>query len=123
MNTPKENQLFSRLPLSQAMLKNLDLLGYQAMTPIQSKSLPLILDGKDVIAKAKTGSGKTAAFGPACYQKSIRVFSVPNALFSVRLGSLATRSQEKSGDWRGGFQISNWSPCAVVSHFLPRPIL
>ena len=63
MNTSKENRLFSRLPLSRSMLKNLNLLGYQEMTPIQFKSLPHILDGKDVIAKAKTGSGKTAAFG------------------------------------------------------------
>jgi ATP-independent RNA helicase DbpA len=45
------------------MLKNLASLGYAAMTPIQSHSLPLILAGKDVIARAKTGSGKTAAFG------------------------------------------------------------
>ena len=45
------------------MLKNLASLGYDQMTPIQAYSLPPILAGKDVIAKAKTGSGKTAAFG------------------------------------------------------------
>jgi ATP-independent RNA helicase DbpA len=45
------------------MLKNLVSLGYTEMTPIQAHALPLILAGKDVIAKAKTGSGKTAAFG------------------------------------------------------------
>jgi ATP-independent RNA helicase DbpA len=45
------------------MLKNLTSLGYKEMTPIQAHTLPLILAGKDVIAKAKTGSGKTAAFG------------------------------------------------------------
>jgi ATP-independent RNA helicase DbpA len=45
------------------MLKNLASLGYTTMTPIQAHTLPLILAGKDVIARAKTGSGKTAAFG------------------------------------------------------------
>jgi ATP-independent RNA helicase DbpA len=45
------------------MLKNLASLGYAGMTPIQAHSLPYILAGKDLIAKAKTGSGKTAAFG------------------------------------------------------------
>ena len=54
---------FSALHLKAAMLKNLASLGYAEMTPIQAHSLPLILSGKDVIAKAKTGSGKTAAFG------------------------------------------------------------
>src|SRR5512140_1642269 len=54
---------FSALHLKSPMLKNLASLGYAAMTPIQAHSLPLILSGKDVIAKAKTGSGKTAAFG------------------------------------------------------------
>ncbi len=54
---------FSTLHLKPSMLKNLASLGYAAMTPIQSHSLPLILAGKDVIARAKTGSGKTAAFG------------------------------------------------------------
>ena len=54
---------FSSLHLKTPMLKNLTSLGYDEMTPIQAGTLPLILSGKDVIARAKTGSGKTAAFG------------------------------------------------------------
>ena len=57
------NQIsFSSTELSLDLLKNLTSLGYESMTPIQEKSLPLILSGKDVIAQGKTGSGKTAAF-------------------------------------------------------------
>ncbi|MBE7927572.1 ATP-dependent RNA helicase DbpA [Pseudomonas saudiphocaensis] len=56
---------FSALPLSPATLANLDALGYVEMTPIQAQSLPIMLKGKDLIAQAKTGSGKTAAFGIA----------------------------------------------------------
>ncbi|WP_020157955.1 ATP-dependent RNA helicase DbpA [Methylobacter marinus] len=54
---------FSALPLNPALLDNIESLGYSQLTPIQAASLPLILEGKDVIAQAKTGSGKTAAFG------------------------------------------------------------
>jgi len=54
---------FQTLPLSSDMIQNLDKIGYTQMTPVQSETLPLILEGKDVIAQAKTGSGKTAAFG------------------------------------------------------------
>jgi ATP-dependent RNA helicase DbpA len=54
---------FSSLPLAPAQLANLDSLGYHQMTTIQAQSLPVILDGRDLIAQAKTGSGKTAAFG------------------------------------------------------------
>ncbi|CAI8925485.1 ATP-dependent RNA helicase [Pseudomonas sp. R32] len=54
---------FATLPLSAAMLANLDALGYAQMTPIQAQSLPVMLKGMDLIAQAKTGSGKTAAFG------------------------------------------------------------
>lgn len=57
-NTP-----FSTLPLLPVLLDTLQSLGFEQMTPIQERSLPLILQGRDLIAQAKTGSGKTAAFG------------------------------------------------------------
>ena len=56
---------FNTLALSPAALENLQRLGYQEMTPIQAASLPAALAGKDLIAQAKTGSGKTAAFALA----------------------------------------------------------
>ncbi len=60
---PRVNAAFSSLPLDPATLANLDSLGYQRMTPIQAQALPPLLAGHDLIAQAKTGSGKTVAFG------------------------------------------------------------
>lgn len=51
------------------MLANLESLDYAEMTPIQAQSLPWILQGRDLIAQAKTGSGKTAAFGIGLLEK------------------------------------------------------
>ena len=59
LNHPK----FTILDLSPSLMQSLSLLNYESMTPIQALSLPPILNGKDVVAQAKTGSGKTAAFG------------------------------------------------------------
>ncbi len=56
---------FDTLPLPPATLANLHRLGYLEMTAIQAASLPSALLGKDLIAQAKTGSGKTAAFALA----------------------------------------------------------
>jgi len=60
--SPQSGASFNVLPLSPATLENLVALGYHTMTPIQAASLPLALAGHDLIAQAKTGSGKTAAF-------------------------------------------------------------
>ncbi|MEJ2403596.1 MAG: ATP-dependent RNA helicase DbpA [Candidatus Thiodiazotropha sp.] len=57
------NKPFSNLKLNPTLLANLESLGYTRMTPIQAESLPYLLDGHDLIARAKTGSGKTVAFG------------------------------------------------------------
>ena len=68
---------FATLPLKSPLLQNLDSLGYSEMTPIQAQSLPLILAGTDVIAQAKTGSGKTAAFGIGLLERLVvSTFSV-----------------------------------------------
>ncbi|CAG0904786.1 unnamed protein product [Cyprideis torosa] len=54
---------FATFKLSAAQLANLKSLGYDQPTPVQTASIPLALQGKDLIVQAKTGSGKTAAFG------------------------------------------------------------
>lgn len=62
MDTPDSSANFSSLNLSPEMLDNIAALSFKEMTPIQAQSLPAILEGKDLLAQAKTGSGKTAAF-------------------------------------------------------------
>ncbi len=62
---PNEKLAFSSLNLREPLLNNLPTLGYNDMTEIQAMSLPIMLNFDDLIAQAKTGSGKTAAFGLA----------------------------------------------------------
>lgn len=62
---------FKTLPLNPKLQHNLESLGFTAMTPIQSEALPFILEGHDLIAKAKTGSGKTATFGLGLLNKLV----------------------------------------------------
>ena len=57
-----EDQSFDKLSLSPDLRTALKQLEYVTMTPIQAASLPILLNGHDLIAQAKTGSGKTAAF-------------------------------------------------------------
>ena len=68
---------FNELPLPPAMLEILQQLEYRTMTPIQAASLPITLAGHDLIAQAKTGSGKTAAFAlPLLIKLNPRHFGV-----------------------------------------------
>lgn len=60
---------FSALPLDPDLSSVLSELGFESLTPIQSQSLPLLLEGKDLIGQSKTGSGKTLAFSLPILQK------------------------------------------------------
>jgi len=60
---------FNSLGLSNALLKAIDKQGYTTPSPIQQKAIPLILEGKDVLASAQTGTGKTAGFTLPMLQK------------------------------------------------------
>ena len=55
--------LYSELQCSEAIRKAVERMGFAEMTEIQEKTIPVMLAGHDVIAKAPTGTGKTCAFG------------------------------------------------------------
>ena len=54
---------FEELDLKPGILRAIEEMGFEEMTPIQAKAIPLILEGADVVGQAQTGTGKTAAFG------------------------------------------------------------
>ncbi|GBP17467.1 ATP-dependent RNA helicase DDX54 [Eumeta japonica] len=58
----KKSGGFQSMGLSFPVLKGISKRGYKQPTPIQRKTIPLVLEGKDVVAMARTGSGKTACF-------------------------------------------------------------
>ncbi len=62
---PAPESTFAALALAEPLTRALEVLGFSRMTPIQAHALPPSLAGRDVIAQARTGSGKTAAFGLA----------------------------------------------------------
>jgi len=71
---------FSELPLSAALLQALDGIGHAEMTPVQEQGLPAVLAGRDLIAQAPTGSGKTVAFGLGLLQRLDPSLVRPQAL-------------------------------------------
>lgn len=54
---------FDELDLEEAVLDGLDAMNFLETTPVQELTIPVILEGKDIIACAQTGTGKTAAYG------------------------------------------------------------
>jgi len=82
---------FKNLKLSQESLENLDSLKYLTMTPIQERGLPFILEGRDFIGQANTGSGKTAAFALGILSKLDMTNRYPQALVIVPTRELAAQ--------------------------------
>jgi len=70
--TPAETIRFDTLPLDPKLLRAVFESGYTSMTPIQAKAIPLVLEGRDVMGAAQTGTGKTAAFTLPLLQKMLR---------------------------------------------------
>lgn len=69
VDIPAQDTAFSTLGLNDALAYSVAEKGYEAPTPIQAQSIPLILAGRDVIGSAQTGTGKTAAFALPILQK------------------------------------------------------
>lgn len=86
---------FSNLGLSPEVLKAVSNMGFEEMTPIQQDAIPLGLTGKDLIGQARTGTGKTAAFGIPMVERFIPEQSLPQGLVVAPTRELAVQVAEE----------------------------
>ena len=54
---------FDEMELQAPILRAVEEMGFEEMTPIQAGAIPIVMEGRDIIGQAQTGTGKTAAFG------------------------------------------------------------
>jgi ATP-dependent RNA helicase DeaD len=87
-------QSFKDLPLSQEVLKSINELGFDALFPIQAQAIIPLLEGKDVVGQAQTGTGKTAAFGVPMVQKLNRDIRGVQGLVLAPTRELANQDAE-----------------------------
>lgn len=85
----KELQDFEALGIQPAIIKALDEMGFEEPTPIQKAAIPILLEGRDLIGQAQTGTGKTAAFALPLLQKVDRNSRVTQAVVLAPTRELA----------------------------------
>ncbi len=88
-------KLFSELGLSSETLKAIDRLGFEQAAPIQAESIPLLMQGRDVIGQSQTGSGKTAAFVVPIVEKIDPQVRAPQAVILCPTRELAIQVSEE----------------------------
>ena len=92
MSTSVES--FAELGLSEGLLKTLSEIGYETPSPIQAQCIPILLEGRDLIGQAQTGTGKTAAFAlPLMEQIDVKL-TKPQALVLTPTRELAIQVAE-----------------------------
>jgi ATP-dependent RNA helicase DeaD len=95
---------FHGLALSEPVRRSLDELGFEEPTPVQARAIPLLLEGRDVVAQALTGTGKTAAFGIPLVERIDVAHNVPQAVVLAPTRELAVQVAEalcQLGRYRG----------------------
>jgi hypothetical protein len=104
---------FASLGLSDPLLRVLSEVGYEAPTPIQAKTIPALLQGRDLIGQAQTGTGKTAAFAlPMLQQLDPNLLGVQALAASRSTASSSGSSAGSTWSWapRGG----SWTTCGAA---------
>ncbi len=99
---------FKKLGISNAILKSIDEQGFENPTEIQEKSVPLILDGEDVIAGSATGSGKTLAFASGILQNSEK----GNGIQALILTPTRELAEQVANSFR---KFSKYDPLKIIS--------
>ena len=94
--------LFNQLGLSAELLRAIDEKGYRQVTPIQQQAIPLILDGRDVLAGAQTGTGKTAGFTLPLLQHLQRSQKNRRSIRALVLTPTRELAAHRSAPGRGG---------------------
>lgn len=104
--TPYEaKHLFSDFGFNATLQQNIDTKGYTVPSAIQDQSIPLILEGKDVIGLANTGTGKTAAFALPIIQNLDRNIKEPSVLIMAPTRELAQQIDEQFREFSRGMGI------------------
>lgn len=85
---------FTSMNLSKEIIKSIQTLGYKEATPVQEKTIPIILSGKDLVVQSQTGSGKTAAFTIPICEKIVWNNRKPQALIIAPTRELVMQIQE-----------------------------
>src|SRR5437868_4624422 len=80
---------FESLGLSQPVLDALAQMGYEEPSPVQAEAIPVVLEGRDVIVQALTGTGKTAAYGIPIAERVDPAVARPQALVLAPTRELA----------------------------------
>src|SRR5665647_597387 len=88
-------QSFKDFPLTGEILRSIEELGFESLFPIQAQAIMPLLEGKDVIGQAQTGTGKTAAFGIPMVQRLNREIRGVQGLILVPTRELAVQVAEQ----------------------------
>ena len=122
--------LYSELQCSEAIHKAVERMGFAEMTEVQEKTIPVMLAGRDVIAKAPTGTGKTCAFGIPVAEHIDPALKAPQAVILAPTRELAQQiAEELTGltyfmpevqSDRGGDPGPPYGPLQAPQH-RPRP--
>src|SRR3982750_586392 len=93
-NNSNETMDFAALGISEPVLESLRQMGFEEPTPVQSRAIPLLLEGRDVVAQALTGTGKTAAFGIPLVERIDTRRNAPQAVVLAPTRELAVQVAE-----------------------------
>jgi ATP-dependent RNA helicase DeaD len=94
---PEDSAGFADMGIDPAILKSLEEMGFEEPSPIQVAAIPALLEGRDVIGQAQTGTGKTAAFGIPLLQRLRPDMQRPQALVLAPTRELALQVAEEIG--------------------------
>ena len=111
---------YSELNVPEQIHKAVERMGFTEMTEVQEKAIPPMMEGKDIIAKAPTGTGKTCAFGIPLILGLDQSRNYPQAVVMAPTRSWRSRSPKTCRTWRIFIRTSASSPSTAARIFKSR---